>query len=90
MGDIEKKVGAYFLMPDDEPNIDSFLRMAHELYVLGFDDDKFQRVMILNPSQMSSFLRSVSKSYAPLPSHGNFNTWIFAGFMLRTLNGRIE
>lgn len=34
-----KKVSAYFLMPDDKPNIDSFLRMAHELYMLGFDVD---------------------------------------------------
>ncbi len=87
---LEKKVGAYFIMPDEKPNIDSFLRMAHELYNLGFDDDKFQRVIILNPTQMSNFLSSIAKSYNPLPSHGNFNTWIFAGFMLRTLIGKIE
>lgn len=90
MGNVEKKIGAYFLMDEEKPNIDSFLRMANELYSLGFDDHKFQRVMILNPAQMSSFLSSLSKSSAPLPNHGNFNEWIFAGFMLRTLRGKIE
>jgi len=89
MGDI-KKPGAYFLMHEDEPNIDSFLRMQHELFLLGFDDDKFQRVMILTPKQMTHFLSSVAQSCPPLPSHGNFNRWVFAGFMLRTLYGKIE
>lgn len=86
----EKKHGVYFLMPDEEPNIDSFLRMAHELHKLGFDDYTFQRVMLLTPVQMASFLRSMAKSFAPAPSHGEFHNWIFAGFMFRTLYGKIE
>ncbi len=87
---MEKKPGVYFLMPDEEPNIDSFMRMAHELYMLNFDDSNFQRVMILTPKQMTSFLTSISKSLSIPPSHGNFHTWIFAGFMIRTLYGTIE
>lgn len=90
MGDVENKIDAYFLMRDEKPNIDSFLRMAHELHVLNFDDDKFQRVMILNPAQMSSFLTSIAHSSVSLPLHRNFHKWQFAGFMLRTLRGKIE
>jgi hypothetical protein len=87
---LEKKHGVYFLMHEDEPNIESFLKMAHELFVLGFDDNKFQRVMLLNPKQMSSFLKSVADTNQIMPSHENFKKWTFAGFMVRTLLGKIE
>lgn len=90
MGDIKKKMSAYFLMHEKEPNTDSFLRMAYELYMLGFDDDMFQRVMVLTPKQMASFLSSIVRSGLALPTHSNFNQWIFAGFMIRTLYGEIE
>lgn len=90
MGDREKKPEVYFLMPDEEPDIDSFLRMAHEIHMAGFDDHRFQRVMILTPKQMSHFLSSVAHLLISLPTHGSFNTWEFAGFMIRTLHGKIE
>ena len=90
MGDVEKKIDVYFLMHEDKSTIDSFLRMQHELWNLGLDDDKFQRVMVLNPSQMSSFLNSISDNFSPLPFHKGFHKWTFAGFMVRTLWGKIE
>lgn len=90
MGNVEKKHGVYFIMHDEEPNGDSFLRMAHEVLLLGFDDDRFQRVMILTPLQMRHFLGWISRSLVPAPRHEDFGSWVFAGFMLRTLYGKIE
>lgn len=91
MNDSEKKIGVYFLMHEELPNIASFLRMSHELHMLNFDDDNFQRVMILNPYQIRSFLSDIANNGLDLPSYNNFHEWIFAGFMIRTLNdGRIE
>jgi len=91
MGDVEKKPGAYFFpWWDERIDINTFLKMAHELHRIGFDDEKFQRVMILNPQQINSFLNSISQSGLELPSARNFHEWIFAGFMIRTLRGVIE
>jgi hypothetical protein len=90
MGDIEKKMSCYFLMHDEEPNGESFLRMAHKLRELDFDDNNFHRVMILTPKQMSHFLSWMANNGNPAPSAGKFQTWVFAGFMLRTLYGKIE
>lgn len=90
MSDVEKKPAAYFIMHEEEPDVHSFLRMAQELLILGFDDYKFQRVMILTPVQMRHLLNSIDKCFIPLPSHENFHLSTCAGFMLRTLYGKIE
>ncbi len=90
MNELEKKIGVYFLMHEDQPDGHSFMRMNNELCEKYFDFDKFQPVMILTPKQMGGFLNWISRNCPPGPSHDEFHAWQFAGFMIRTLFGKIE
>ena len=89
MGYVKKKIGAYFIMHDENPTRESFLKMDHEISKAGFNSDNFQKVMILTPKQMSYFLNDICMYHASIPNHDNFQKWEFAGFMIRTLHGHI-
>lgn len=88
---LEDKIPVYFLMPDEEPNGESFMKLNHELFMRGFDDSFLQRIMLLTERQHVCFLHWMASTlYAKYIPSGNTQLWEFSGFRIKILKGYVE
>lgn len=88
---LKEKIPIYFLMPDAEPDGNSFMRMHHEIMEINyyFVDAKFQKVMILTEQQKMHFMTWISNTMAIFIPSGSPELWEFAGFRIKTLKGEL-